>query len=195
MIKTVQDYADIVRSADPIRVERTPALNEKFKGISLEIYRCPVRNRNHRDYSTVEQCVEKMVLEHAIAQEYGLTLNPLEFDHKNRESYAYDLIDESVSYRPTFECKRFAETWFSFFEDDVKTFRKNIDIVDFLVSGKVYRTEEAYFVFFNLLADAKTFENYVRRSKFTSKLYYDHNAAMRNGDAVFKLHAPYQEVA
>jgi hypothetical protein len=194
-MKTIQEYSDIVRSADPIRVERTPVLNEKFRSIALDIYRCPVRNRNHRNFSVVEQCVEKMVLEHALSQKFGFTMNPLDFDHTNRQSYAYDLIDESVEYRPTFECKRFAETWFSFFEDDVKTFRKNIDIVDFLLSGKVYRTEEAYFVYFNLLADAKTFEKYVRRSQYTSKLYYDHNAAMRNGDAVFKLHKPYQEVA
>jgi len=193
-MKTLKDYADMILVPEPIYVKKTSELTAKFKKMADEIYNCKARNHNKRNYSNVYECVEKAVIEHALAQQTGMQLNPKDFDHTDRTSYAYDIID--LENGKTFECKRWAEKWFSFNERDILTFRKNIDIVDFLVSGKVFKTSTHYTVAFHLLANAKTFEKYVRPSQFTMKMYYDHKNAMKNGDAFFRENVHYtSEVA
>lgn len=191
-MKTLQDYADIILGAEPVVVKRTTELNKKFNDIANDIYRCPVRNASRRSFKTVHESVEKMVIEHALAQFPDLEMNPLEFDHTNRESYAYDVIDNSNN--KTFECKRWADKWFSFDEKNVLTMHKNIDIIDYLVCARVFRTSASYTVAFHLIADAKTFEKYVRPSQYTMKLYYDHVNAMRNGAAVYRDHVYFQPI-
>ena len=186
IMKTLHDFAEIILGSEPVVVKRTPELNKKFNDIANEIYRCPVRNSSKRSFKNVHESVEKMVIEHALAQFDGFELNDLPFDHTNRHSYAYDNL-----YTPcnsTFECKRWADKWFSFHESHIATMRKNIDVVDYLVSGRVFRTSASYTVAFHLVADAKKFEKYVRPSKYTMKLYYDHVNAMKNGDAVYRDH-------
>jgi len=191
-MKDLAYYAGIILAAEPVKVKRTEELNKKFNDIANEIYRCPIRNSSKRNFKTVHESVEKMVVEHALAQLTGIPLNPLEFDKTNRHSYAYDLIDENNC---TFECKRWAEKWFSFNYKDINTFMKNVDIVDYFVSGKVFRTTSFYTVAFHLVADAKTFEKYVRPSNYTNKSYYDHHNAVKTGDAFYRDHVYFDGAA
>jgi hypothetical protein len=189
-MKTIQDYASLILIDEPVRVKRSTELNDKFTTMANEIYRCPVRNKNKRDYTNVMHSVEKVVVEHALAHLTGMTLNPAEFNYKDRNSYAWDVVDEDTS--ATFECKRWSESWLSFHPENFSTFFKNTDIVDYLVSGKVFKTSEYFTVAFHLIADADSFEKYVRPSQYDNKCYYDHNRAARNGDAVFKNHVYFQ---
>jgi len=185
-MKTLQDYASTILVDEPVRVKRSPELNAKFTKMANEIYRCPVRNRNKRDYTNVMHSVEKAVVEHALAQLTGMQLNPAEFNYKDRSTYAWDVVDSEES--KTFECKRWADRWLSFHPENLATFTKNTDIVDYLVSGKVFKTSEYFTVAFHLVANAKNFEKYVRPSQYDNKCYYDHNRAAVNGDAMFKNH-------
>jgi len=191
-MKTLREYGELILGAEPVVVRRTPELNKKFTDIANEIYRCPVRNKNRRSYKNVLESVEKMVIEHALAQFPGLQMNQLPFDHTIRESYAYDVVDSESC--QTFECKRWADKWFSFDANHVATMQKNIDIVDYLVCARVFKTSASYTVAFHLIADAKKFEKYVRPSQYTMKLYYDHVNAMRNGDAVYRDHVYFNSI-
>lgn len=185
-MKTLQDYASAILVDEPVRVKRTAELNKKFTTMANEIYRCPVRNRNKREFTNVMHSVEKTVVEHALAQLTGMHLNGAEFDYKNRHSYAWDVVDPEESTK--FECKRWADRWLSFYPENIATFSKNTDIIDYLVSGKVFKTSDYFTVAFHLVANAKNFEKYVRPSQYDNKCYYDHNRAAANGDAVFKNH-------
>lgn len=189
-MKNLETYADLILKNAPVRIKRSEELNKKFDTIANEIYHCPVRNESKRKFTTVLFSVEKMVIEHALAQSTGMILNPLEFDYRNRQSYAYDVIDPDNN--ATFECKRWAEKWFSFNQKDVNTFLKNTDIVDYFVSGKVLRTTEYFTVFFHLVADAKSFKQFIRPSQYNNKLYYDHVAAMRKNVAVYCDHVYFE---
>jgi hypothetical protein len=189
-MSNLETYASQILQAEPVRVQRTEELNKKFTDIANEIYRCPYRNKNRREFKTVFESVEKMVIEHALSKLTGLAMNWQTFDHTNRDSYAWDVID--LETKKTFECKRWAEKWFSFNSKDISTFMKNVDIVDYFVSGKVFRTPSFYTVAFHLIADAKTFEKYVRPSQYTTKLYYDHHNACKKGDAFYRDHVYFE---
>lgn len=179
-------YSNIILTDKSEFVKSSRELEVKFQTIADEIYNCPVRNSTMRSYDTVMSCVEKMVIEHALAQRTGFALNPLEFNVRDRHSYAYDVVDQSKDTH--FECKRWAETWFSFDESAVSTFRKNVDIVDYLVCGKVYKLDDGYAVSFHLVADAKNFDRFIKPSNYSKKYYYDHVKACVAGYAYNKKH-------
>ena len=185
-MKTLQDYASAILVDQPVRVKRTPELNARLTKMANSIYRCPVRNRNKRDYKNVMHSVEKTMVEHALVQLTGMQLNPSEFNQTDRNTYAWDVVDPEQSTK--FECKRWAERWLSFHPENIATFSKNTDIIDYLVSGKVFKTHDHFTVAFHLVADAKNFEKYVRPSQYDNKCYYDHNRASQCGDAFFKNH-------
>lgn len=184
---SLRDYAKRILMDKPVIVPRTPELTAKFNRISNVIYNCPHKNPSKRSFASVEACVDKMAIEHALAQVTGFKVNDAKFDHTNRHTYAYDVIDCECNVR--FECKNWKEKWLSFYKHQIATMLKNIDLVDYLVSAKVAKKIDCYEVTFYLVANAKTFNNYVQASKFNDKMYYDHFTAMRCGDAVYRDHA------
>jgi len=183
---SLRDYAKRILINKPVIIQRTPELKAKFNSIANVIYNCPYKNPSKRSFATVEACVDKMAIEYALAQVTGFKVNEAKFDHTNRHTYAYDVIDCDCNVR--FECKNLAEKWLSFYKHQIATMLKNLDLVDYVVSGKVVKKGDCYEVTFYLIANAKTFNNYVQASKFNDKMYYDHFTAMKFGDAIYHAH-------
>ena len=92
-MSSLKHYANLVMLKEPVIINRTPELTKRFSQIANEIYRCPVRNSTKRSFNNVTEAVEKMVIEYALCKAAGISMNPHEFDHKDRNSYAYDAFD------------------------------------------------------------------------------------------------------
>ena len=170
---------------EPEVVEKTSELADKFIKAAEEMHACSKRGQG-RDLEHVLRCTAPgMAIEHALAKRLGLDLNSSEFDHTDRESYAWDAIDLETG--ETFECKRHSDTYLSFDRRSVRTLIRNSDLVDWVVSASTVSEPTRYIVTFRLVADAKSFREFVRPSKFSGgkEEYYDHFEAGRRGMAYY----------
>ena len=183
-MKTLKDYADVILTPKPIKIEKTSELMDRFNTIAESIYNCPFRNYNGRSYENVFHSVEQMVLEYALAQVTGMQMNPLEFDHTDRFSYAYDVFDPENG--KTFECKRWSKKYFTFKPPSIETMLKNKDIIDYFVSGKLHQTDSVYNVRFFWVCEAKNFRRYCTMSGFSKDFYYNHKSAALDGHAFYR---------
>ena len=174
-------YADLI-FGKPVILPRAE-LNKILIPIAESIYTCPFRNRNRRKPNQVWKSTQCMALEYAL-DKIGIPINSTPFDKTDRYSYAYDNMSE---FNHTFESKIHKKTSFSFKISDVSTMLKNIDIIDYLVTGNIEETKKSYIVDFKLLANAKTFKDYMKETEFPdaySTHFYQHKLACRDKQAI-----------
>lgn len=188
-MRNLKDYAKMILSPKPEIIYKTEELKDYITEVATDIYNDPVRNRSKRRYPTVYDNTLSMISEFALQQRTNdlLIRNPLEWSYKIRESYAYDLIDTENG--KTFECKQWAQNWYSYTHSAVETFKKNLDLVDYLICTKQVDMDTYYEVYFYMIANAKTFNLYEAHSGHKNeygvdKFYYNHRAAYPKGDAI-----------
>lgn len=146
---------------------------------AFEISQCPVRSRG-RSY---DQCLSATragsVLEFALVHQ-GATKNPKDFDVSDRDSYAWDVIWDGG--QTEVKRKNFLSNdttkWYSYNDPTyVKTFLKNLDIVDHFIVGDYKMLETNLFeVQWMLITKVgNNFRDYMKKSMYNSgQMYYNH---------------------
>lgn len=148
--------------------------------MATDMFNCQIRRRN-RTYEQVYASTKAgKILEFALVRQ-GAQHNPLEFDVKNRESYAYDVVWNSL--RTEVKRKRFLSNdttkYYSWNKPEyVKTFLKNTDIVEQLIVGDyIELSDNLYKVEWMLVTRiGNNFKSYLKKSLYNSgQMYYNHN--------------------
>ena len=150
------------------------ALSDRVDKMSAEMYLCPRRNQG-RTFDEVRDATMAIVLEHALVLQ-GFKRNPKQFDKTDPDSYAWDVTREGL----TFEVKRCridkSRKWFSFYETQVKTFRKYRHLVNGVIVGDYKIVGDMVYVTWMLAAPAKNFFDHVYNSKHNEgEMYYNHH--------------------
>ena len=185
-------YANIILGK-PTRVDKTHETMTKLDNIAKSIYERE-RTRKGRSKEKVWDHVQMTAAEYALADLLGVKRRNVEFDVTDRLTYGYDVDGPDNTH---FECKPWAEKWYSFSEDKVCTMRNNLDIIDYVCVSERKDFDDHYLVNFKLIFNAKTFNSFVRKTKFVPpapgrELYYDHWDALRVKQAKytkFSIHA------
>lgn len=147
--------------------------------MATEIHECPVRNRG-RSFEQVYQSTKSgCILEFAL-ERLGASKNNLPFDVANRESYAWDVLLDGK--KTEVKRKRFLHNdstkYFSWDNPSyVKTFLRNLDLVEQLVVGDYKEIDEnRYSVEWMLKTDIdENFYQYVKKSMYNvGQMYYNH---------------------
>ncbi|HAW04222.1 MAG TPA: hypothetical protein DCW83_06000 [Saprospirales bacterium] len=152
---------------------------EYLRKQAYEISQCPVRSHD-RDYDTCfAATLAGSILEFALVHQ-GATKNPKEFDITDPDSYAWDVIWDSG--KTEVKRKRFLKDdrtqWYSV--DDptyVKTFQKNIRLVDHFVVGdyKVIGSNQYDVQWMLITKVGNDFNRYMKESMYNKgQLVYYH---------------------
>ena len=146
---------------------------------ALEISQCPVRSRG-REYDECFRATRAgAILEFALVHQ-GAIKNPKEFDPSDRDSYAWDVMWDAG--QTEVKRKNFLSNdstkWYSYNDPVyVKTFLKNLDIVDHFVVGDYKVLEPNVFAVEWMLITkvGKGFKNYMQKSLYNAgQMYYNH---------------------
>lgn len=183
----MKHYADMILTPEPVIVKKTKSLTDHLTTMAESIYNCPKRNYTHRRYDQVYSHTLGKIIDIALAAKADLELNPKEFDVTDRDSYCYDVYDPNNNIK--FECKQWAVNYYSFHPSSIKTFLNNLDVLDYLVCGKMSEEDEHFSVNFYMIANAKTFNKYAvyslnEESRARGMKYYAHKRAVQDGEAI-----------
>ena len=161
----------------------TFALNDDelqfIETMATEMFECPVRRRN-RSYEQVYASTKAgVILEFALVRQ-GAIKNPLAFDVKNRESYAYDVVWNGL--KTEVKRKRFLSNdttkYYSWNKPEyVRTFLNNTDIVEQLIVGDYKKIDDnQYHVEWMLMTLVENnFKQYIKKSVYNQgQMYYNH---------------------
>jgi hypothetical protein len=181
----LRDYADTLLTGKSFRIKRTYELESYLIKKTDDIYDKPFTRKN-RSWGEVYNATCNMIPEFAIAEQFPDFIKT-EFVSGDRHSYAYDLKHKSGD---TFEFKRWKnndnQRWFSYPRDALKTFNKNIDVINYMICGRMKEYQEYYEVGLHLIADAKSFFRYFHEStRLNADPYYNHYFAAEDGNCVF----------
>ena len=169
----------MIKTPQPITYSMTDEEIEYLSKQALEISQCPVRSRGR----TYEECFSASragaILEFALVHQ-GATKNPKEFDPSDRDSYAWDVIWDAG--QTEVKRKNFLSNdstkWYSYNDPVyVKTFLKNLDIVDHFIVGDYKVLEPNVFAVEWMLITkvGKDFKNYMQKSLYNAgQMYYNH---------------------
>lgn len=181
MTNNLKYYADALLG-ESVFVPKTPFVESTILSLAEGVYNSPVNTRQ-RTMDEVIRDSKNIVIEFAMIEvDPNLIRNPLKFDFKNPHSHAYDVLD--IQTKATFEVKRWRKNtvWFSYPERALSNLLKHIDLVDYVVSGEFVEHNDSYEVKFKMIADAKSFERYCKKSMYNTKdLYYNHHHAVKAG--------------
>lgn len=130
-----------------------------------------------------EDC-ENIVIEHALAWAVRGEKNPHDFDHTKPDTYYWDVraVSTKKGNEVKFECKRWkrsdASNFFSYSKTGLKTFLRHKDKLDYVVIARLHKDEKDYKVEFKMIADASTFDLFLKPSKYNDwEVFYDHHRA------------------
>lgn len=165
---------------EPITFELSHDEIEFINEMATEIYNCPVRSRG-RSKDQVQNAVKAGVILEFALERQGAIKNPTQFDVKNRDSYVWDVIWNSL--KTEVKRKRFLSNdntkYYSWNKPEyVKTFLKNTDIVEQLIVGDyVELSDNKYKVEWMLVTRiGNNFKSYLKKSLYNSgQMYYNHN--------------------
>ena len=115
------------------------------------------------------------------------SLNEQVFDHKTRDTYAWDVWSR-LKLKNRLEVKLHKEEWYTFYPKKVKTMIKNIEhhAFDYLVTANYIEEDDYYLVTPRLIIEPKTFKFYSTRSQYaeSNTSYYNHRAAVSDGECI-----------
>ena len=146
---------------------------------AFEISQCPVRSRGRGYAQCLNATRSGAILEFALVHQ-GAIKNPKEFDPSDRDSYAWDVMWDAG--QTEVKRKNFLSNdstkWYSYNDPVyVKTFLKNLDIVDHFVVGDYKVLEPNVFAVEWMLITkvGKGFKNYMQKSLYNAgQMYYNH---------------------
>jgi len=188
---------DIKKLSTLYKFDISSELYDKIEQTVLEI-KFNLQSNGRSDEELRRDVFSGLVLEHSACKLLSGELNDQKFNHKIRESYAYDLTVDGKR----IEVKRVGwnDNWFNFNlkgsqftlkRPFLDTFLNNLDIIDYILVGSSYLEDEEKLkavIKFKWLIDAKSFKHYIKESNknknsYTSH-YYDIRSAVSNGDAI-----------
>ena len=115
------------------------------------------------------------------------SLNEQVFDHKIRDTYAWDVWSR-LKRKNRVEVKLHKEEWYTFYPNKVETMIRNIEhhAFDYLVTANYVEEDNYYVVTPRLIIEPKTFKFYSRRSQYAESKtsYYNHRAAVTDGECI-----------
>lgn len=196
---SIQNYAKLIFTDESIIVDKTKELDDRLISISKNIFENSIQ-RQGRSFNQVYEAQKKTVIEDALVKlEVGFIHNPLEWNYKVPHSHSYDIVHSD--HCKTFEIKRWPQDqpngnlakWFSYPRNAFKNFIKHNDIIDYIISGKMIEHEHSYEIGFHMIADAKTFMNYVKESIYKKdQLVYYHSNAINDGMCIMNYNVKYR---
>jgi hypothetical protein len=192
----IHDYAKLLMPKNSFILEKTPELRDFIAHKAHEIF----HNKKPGDKRTVTQVfwdTENSAPEFIMHQiNPNFVKNPWNenFNSRDPKTFAWD-----VNYGDdTFELKRWPDddrtSWFSYSKEHLGTMLKYINLIDYVVCPRTIKHDDVYEVYFPLIAKAKSFSRYLKRSNYQHKVYtdqeivyYNHFFAERDGDCIFDL--------
>jgi len=182
---TLQDYANILLTGKSFKINKSEDLINYITKKTDDIYANSFSRKN-RTWDQVYKATTNMIPEIAIAEQFPDFIKT-EYVSGDKHTYAYDLKHKSGD---TFEFKRWKnddrQNWFSYPSEALKTFNKNIDVINYMICGRMKEYEEHFEIGLHLVADAKTFFKYFYESKRPgADPYYNHHFASAAGKCVF----------
>ena len=173
------EIADKLRKAGKL-VFTKDEFHDVINEMATNIYKCPRRNARKRSFKRVYEDCSRIIIECALAKVLNGERNPNTWNPAVLESYRWDVRADDKY----FEVKRhkIGTHWFSYPEEGMKTFRKHAHTLDYAVTGYMEIYDDRYEVEFALIAEAKTFFNFFKASRYTNQdPYYDHKNAKLAG--------------
>ena len=163
----------------PITFKLTQEELQFIENMAIDIHACPTRSRG-RTYDEVYSSTKAGVILEFALERQGAKKNPRPWRPSDRESYAWDVIWNNK--KTEVKRKRFLSDdrtmWYSWDKPEyVKTFLKNLDIVNQLIVGDYRMIEEdVYEVKWMLMTDVnRDFKNYIKKSMYNlGQMYYNH---------------------
>ena len=181
MSNEIERYADALFK-ESVFVEKTAYVESVILALAENIF----NNTHQRKNRTLEEVIrdsKNIAIEFALIEvDPNLIRNPLEFDFKNPDSHAYDVLNNQT--KATFEVKHWRKNakWFSYPERALANLLKHIKIVDYVVSGELTEHSDSYEVKFKMIAYADSFKRYCKKSMYNEyDLYYNHHHAVEAG--------------
>lgn len=167
----------------PITFSMTDEEIEKIKKQAQEINRCPVRSRGRSYERCFAASLAGSILEIALVRQGGIK-NPKAFNVNDPDSYAWDVTWQDG--RAEIKRKKFLSDdrtkWYSYTDPNhVKTFLKNVHLVDYFIVGDYKILEEnLYEVHWMLITKVgANFKNYMQESMYNrGQMYYNHTRDM-----------------
>ena len=163
----------------PIVYSMTDEEIESLKIQAQEISNCPVRSRGRSFERCFAASKAGAILEFALCHQ-GAIKNPKKFNVMDPDSYAWDVLWNE--HRTEVKRKKFLSDdrtkWYSYTDPNhVKTFLKNLDLVDYFIVGD-YKIlgENLYEVHWMFITKVgKNFKNYMQESVYNKgQMYYNH---------------------
>jgi|TARA_R110000796_G_scaffold28716_1_gene78302 hypothetical protein len=115
------------------------------------------------------------------------SLNEQDFDVKERDTYAWDVLSRLKSKR-RIEIKLHKDKWYTYYPDSINTMMNNIkhEAFDYLVTANYVEQRDYYVVTPRLIIEPSTFRKYCKRSQFANSgtSYYDHNTASYDNQCI-----------
>ena len=194
----IGEYAKEIFSEHSHIVPKSEHLDRRIRDITQRMCSNPIQRRD-RTFEQIYEANECSVAEVALYrynQDY--ILNPRPWSKADPRSYAYDNIN--IVTTDTFEIKRWPEDkpngqtadWFSYPDDSLNTFRKNVALVDYVLGAKVIRHDSCYEVGFHMIADAASFCEYLKQSMYKKwQVVYYHEKAIRDGKCIRNMNVKY----
>lgn len=170
----------MIKTPKHIRYSMTNEEIEYVREQAYDISKCPVRSQG-RDYETCfADTFAGSILEFALVHQ-GATKNPKKFNPNDPDSYAWDVVWDNG--QTEVKRKRFLHNdntkWYSANDPKyVKTFRKNIRLVDHFVVGdyKVHGKNDFDVQWMLITKVGKDFNRYMQESMYNpGQLVYYHN--------------------
>lgn len=170
----IEKFVDKLRSE--VRVDKDEAYALAGK-MAAAISRTPAKSRYRSDEEIVNSVVRGFICELGVAQILGKR-NEKDWSYKDRESFAYDVIDTDHFARH--EVKHQHGDHWSFRPEAIKTLLNNIaaGLLDTIITADYRSADDGFYVKPILIIDPKHFRSYMRRSQYKpGTFYYDHRAA------------------
>jgi hypothetical protein len=146
-------------------------------------------SRGENIHQVYNRCLKGAICELGIADKIGGTLNNQVFNHKDRGTYAYDIVS-SGGYK--IEVKRQRTNWLTLRPDVKNRLTKNIaeGHIDYIITCDYEDNPSSYYtVIPKLLIMSDSFAKFTTRSKFNDNYVFQHyNAAKVAG--CFDLSTP-----
>jgi len=147
--------------------------------------------RHNRTLDEVKKSVNLTAVEFAVAQYPGWMMNPMDYESKDKSTWAFDCLSDTGL---TMECKRWKRNYgmLNFQKKNFETFLDHAEEwVDFLFSAEVEEDDSIAVVRPRLICDAPSFHSYIGPSRFDNfktgdEYVYNDLKAVRDGLAYTK---------
>jgi hypothetical protein len=156
----LENFSSLIMTGKSVMVEKTPERVDHLAHMCHKIWSESPKRRNRTPKQIFDDCLNAVIEQALPVIDPRFKLNPKEFDHKDPDSYNYDVRFDDAGSTYRFEIKRMrqaASKWHTYSVKNLKTYFRNFRNVDYVLSGKIFTHPDHWEVGFHLLAKATSY--------------------------------------